>query len=571
MDIQNPNILVHSYGTLFGTNEDASNYVTKARRIWMNTFLELFKTLLEKHVDILPEDANTQTIEFYYEKVLDPIIGLINETKDKELSAIVDLNADKRDLNADYFDFDSELSVTRIANPTTNDICPDIKISETAFMEHVVNKYTELTGIEFPYTDIPIMTIYPSISGVYNFGKMYSKYIDSGKNKKRETYNAIVEISRKSIMLDYADLEKEYNTVEKTLTDSGMELLKSVVIKYTDFVVPMICINLRRDYHQYTNFISNMYNNFCNNYQSSLRLQKDMYLIFQDVISSPIGVNLAFVYSTQFATSSIEFMNPNCKHGGMLTELNTIFDKPYLTEYMEYVRPFNSVYEGLTSLLQEELQAYSNLVTTNTNRLFDYIVTYFNTNGADKKINKIQELTMHAFTELLSSLTTSSKYGVHSLLFDTIKNFVDSLDFNNIRNVLITISKKMGRAIDVLTPGNNSNRAALGPYPVIDEELMRRNYTFMGTSSAAAEGNDIIKDILFKKCSNACMNNMGARFESVASFEDAMGILMECKGYLEVFNMSTVAENAETKQFGAFLKNSIRYAEEAVENFKVNE
>lgn len=570
----NMEILSASYGTLLGTNADASDYISKCRNVWMNSFLFLFKKLLAEHPDTIDTDyVSDFNTDEYYKTCLEPIIDAVNDYKNDFLkSALVQDQDAENDLDddVDYFDFDDDLSVTRITNPTITDLCPDIKISEVAYMEQVVSQFTESTGIEFPYNDLPIMTMFPSISGVYNFGKMYVSVIDSGENKKRHTYYAILEVSRTSIMRDLAALQGEYNRETKELSDAGGNILRGIIEKYTDFAVPIICINLRRDYHQYTNFISNLYNSFSNNYTSAVRLQRDMYLIFREVISSPIGVNLAFLYSSQYATSTLEFLHSSYKYGALLTELDNVLNETKLTNYIPYIREYTSIYKDLAQMFDIERESFINIVTTNTNRMFDYIVTYFNTNGGNDKLGNLKTLVNGAFSSMLNEISTTKKFN-KSLLADTVAAFVDSLNFNNIDNILANISRKAGLAYVNTTPGIHSNRAALNPGRPNDADFLARQTTFIGHSSAAAESTTLITEVLISKKSNAVMRSLATRFENVNSFEDAMGLLIDSKAYYQICDQSTAHENAETQQFKVFLGNCVRKAENMKDEYSVKD
>lgn len=546
-----------SYGTLLGTNADIAAVLDKTKNIWMYTFLEIFKEMLDRFSGVNVDELMNSDPKLFVDNYLNPIVEKVNSAKkvqcDCKFNEVPD-NEDTFDeagLKGDVYDLLQEIPTSRITNPAPFDLAPDIAISQQVFMEP-----NDGGAISFPYDMIPIMNIIPGTGSVYHrYQNMYNRYFkESIENdmKERMGQSSILEISLKSLIKDYNSLVPEWNTDAKTLSSEGMAILKSIVFKYTDFALPLIMINLRRDYEFGSNLIDVIFNYFSNNYQSAMVAQRYMYAITNALIYSKVGSAMLKAYSLKYATSTLDLLNPNWKYSTLVAEeLSNIAGCDCIKNYLEYNKSEGLDIIPIVEYLDCEREATSNVMTRIFNTVLAILSGSVCIDGSkciSKKLSYQLSSIVAAFGEEISPMNYRDKIFADILLLSP--NFIE-------KELLPKVAAVQMVRLSTTAPGARSND---NQFTCVAQEILSRNEMsracVIGTNSAAMESGNYIRGILNTKTSNEVMRLLATECENIKTFEDAKSILSETRVYKEALKASDcTTESAETNQFKIFLNN----------------
>lgn len=540
-----------------GATNDLSDLIDKIKNAQNNVFFELFKHIINSFPNpddaacLLDHDRHT-----FFIKYIIPLTQEINRLKDEysikkldtEWASIVGDNSGLT--NPDVYDLMDDSHTERLSNPDIGDIIPDICISERTYLE------TETNGnVTFPYNEIPMMCIIPSVGIVYdNVNKVSELYNKVPENRKCHPESAILEISVKSLLEDYRKIFAGCDPNTKDLNEDGMRALRNVIEKYSNFAIALIMINLRKDHEYGTNFTDVIYNHFANNYQSAIVANKYMYGITTALIYSKLGHDLVHAYAFKYATSVIDLMDQNNPCTTVLTEQLVGATGQYvIANYMDYIKNLNVDFTGLIESAKSERVA----MTALSDRFINMILSVLSESICiDGNIQMNENLGKIISTTLLP-LKAMEDDAEYSAAHRALVHIVKGCEHGTILELTKQVAKVQMVRTFTSAPGVRSNRAQFTP---IAQEILSgkemQMYNYIGNNSAALECSDFIKEIVKTKTCNAVMRMVAVECENLNSLEDAKHILMETKMFRDAYNHSSVTEEtADTKEFKTFLNN----------------
>lgn len=541
-----------------GTTNDLSDLVDKIKNAQNNVFFELFKHIINSFptpddaVSMLENERHTFFIKYVIplnkeiNKLKDQYC--INKLNDEEFLGVVGDNAGLT--NPETYDLMSDTKVERLTNPDIGDIIPDLCISERVYLE------TENKGsVAFPYNEIPLMCIIPSVGSVYDkVNKLSELYNKVSENRKCHPESAIMEISIRSLIEDYRKIYAGSNPTTKELNEDGMHALRDVIEKYTNFAIALIMINLRKDHEYGTNFTDVIYNYFANNYQSAIVANKYMYGITTALVYSKLGHDLVHAYAFKYATSVFDLMDPNNPCSTVLTEQLVDATGQYVVaNYMEYIKNLNVDFTDLIESAKSERVAMAKL----SERFINMILSVLSESICiDGNVQMNANLGKIISTTLLP-LKAMDDDGDYSAAHRALVHIVKGCEHGSIRELTEQVAKVQMVRTFTSAPGVRSNRAQFTP---IAQEILSgkelQMYNYIGNNSAALECGDFIKEVVKTKQCNAVMRMIAVECENLSDLEDAKHILMETKIFQDAYNHSTITEeSAETKEFKTFLNN----------------
>ena len=537
-----------------GATSDLSDLVEKIKNAQNNVFFELFKHIINSFPN--PDDAvsllNNDRRTFFIKYVI-PLTQKINELKDQY--SVKKLNENWFEngtglANPDTYDLMSDNKTERLTNPDLGDIIPDICISERTYLE------TENNGsISFPYNEIPMMCIIPSVGSIYDgVNKISELYNKVPENRKCHPEAAIMEISINSLLEDYRKIFAGCDPNTKDLNEDGMNAFRNVISKYTDFAIALIMINLRKDHEYGTNFTDLIYNHFANNYQSAIVANKYMYGITTALIYSKLGHDLVHAYAFKYATSVIDLLDHNNPYNTVLTEQLVDATGNYvIANYMDYIQNTKVDFTALIESAKSEREAMSALSDRFINMILSVLSESICIDGNVQMNENLGKIISTTLLPLKAMEDDADYSAAHRALVHIVKGCE--------HGTILELTKQVAKVQMVRTfttaPGVRSNRAQFTP---IAQEILSgkdmQMYNYIGNNSAALECSDFVKEIVKTKTCNAAIRMVAVECENINNLDDAKHILMEAKIFRDAYNHSSVTEEtADTKEFKTFLDN----------------
>jgi hypothetical protein len=557
-----------SYGSLLNLNTDINDVMEKTRNAWQNIFLSFFKEVI---LGLAPGDNldTALTNSNAFGKIFSNALSKANITANEQRQ-IFGIPAFKADLSqdVDFIDLSPDEISQRITNPTSGDMIPQLMVSPCTLFEYTVNTPES----RFPYGAFPIMALHPSARAMYRFNKVYKKYVtDERVFGDQDLLNgAVLEISAKSVIEDITKLLTEYDYETKQFSENGMSMFKEVVMKYTDFALPLIAVNMRVDRDMGESFIRCIYQLFSNNYMGALYFQKRMFELVNTLIQSGVGQSLIKFFGFGKTVTTLDLINPNWKYNTLLHEvLHTTLDVPSVCLYKTHMNIEVIPYANIQTLLEMERDALEKIAT----RIINLLILGFVVNRTPGKTVYTRD-----FAELNSILvrnvsdwkrTTSDTDGL-SYTCRIMEALRDSLSGNKVNVIMSRMDKIDGVSEhETLPPNKYANDAQMTTQAVYTDEYITGAYRYLGKNAAALEDAQIAKDIKYNGISNAAMREIGTRVQDIQSYEDALGIFLDAASYLDVLKSSTVkTENAETEQFKILLNNTCGKMKEIMDEYK---
>jgi hypothetical protein len=561
-----------SYGSLLNINTDIKDIMTKTENAWTTIFLELFKFLLaeisQDGYGIL-DFANQPAMTKLYAKAQSEINNRILNARTKYFETPMF----KADLSheIDFIDLTATDDInTRITNPTSDDVLPTIVLSTSTSFEYILRKFSGL----FPYDVIPVMAIHPSARSLYRMYKLYKRYVTDERvyvqNENSSNMGTILEISTHSIVNDLEKLLRFYDVSTQQLDDDGLTMLKDIVYKYTSFVMPLIAINTRSDRDLGENFVETVFNIFSNQYSGALFFQRQMFETINAIIQSALGIPLVRFYNLKGAVSTLDLLNPNCKYNTLLFEtIGNVLGYDDIANYTKYLETISFPFENIALELTEERESLNAVILRWIRLLLLGLIL-------DRTPGQIGYRSKHLISievmlqKLVAMLRSNEEYVVNSipLLPSVAYHTVASLYMiirspTAISNIQERISAVNYEKPEFTIPSHKYGNDMQATYPgVYNDEFITNTYKFLGRNAAAQEHASIAKEIFREHKSFAAMRDIGVRVSEIASYEDALGLLMDVESYLDIIASSSndkklvITENADTEQFKLLLLNT---------------
>lgn len=561
-----------SYGSLLNINTDMADVMAKAKNSWTSIFLELFKYLLGN------VGSYQELIDNHVKLFANAAFKINSDINDARTAAFQTPEYQTRlSQDLDYIDLTTtEDNNTRITNPAADDMLPFIMISKSTAFEHVLDKFNGL----FPYDKIPVMTIHQSGRSLYRWYKLYKRYVtapdielhltDANENFYAGTR---VEISQTSLMRDISQLFRFYDINTQTLNDDGLELLKNTVLRYTDFIIPLIAINTRIDFDLGESFIETIYNLFNNQYTGALYFQKQMFETMNAIMQSNCGIPMFRLYNIGKSVSTLDLINPNCKYNTLLHEtLSNNLNCEGITNYSLWCK---DIAFPIEEELANERLAFSGIAR----RIIDCILLGFildrnpdpRTNF-QKKLSEARCMLFKIRDKYHDNPSVPRADSGIGFIYDTAVNLLEKgLSDTTIALVQEKINSVNYNKDAGSVPAHKYNNDSQFAYPgVYNDEFLNTVYKFTGKNSAAQEHASIAREIYRDKKSFAAMRDIGVRVSEISCYEDALGLLMDANSYLDIFNhsKSTVMEDADAGQFKLLLLNTRAAMKKQIEEFR---
>jgi hypothetical protein len=547
------------YGSLLNINTDIADVMTKAKSAWDGIFLEFFKYVLSQVS--APVEVNSQA----FGKLLENSQEYLNKLILNARVAQFETQNFKADLSheIDFINLtDSDNISTRITNPTGDDILPFAVLTKAPAFDYILNKFGGL----FPYAEIPVMAIHPSVRSLYRWYRLYKRYVTDQRlymqDENSMITGTILEISTKSLTADISKLLRYFDYGTQILDTDGIELLRTIVFKYSAFVIPLIAINVRNDFDLGENFTETLYNIFSNQYSGALYFQKQMFEITNTIVQSSLGIPLIRFFNFQKTISTLDLIVPNCKYNTLLHEvLAKDLRCDTVTEYINYYQNVQYAPEMIEESFKEERDGLTSFILRITRLIMlGFIVTRDTKRfKSNQDIDDARFAISRALTKLRETdneIETSFMYKIHDELYTILQGNTVGVIQDRINAVN---RDKPNRAV----PANKYNNDSQFEYPgVYNDEFINNAYKFVGRNAAAQEHAAIALEIYRDRKSFAAMRDIGVRAEELATYEDVVSLLMDAESYLDIIerskkeNKRTVVEDADTQQFKLLLRNT---------------
>ena len=550
-------VRVFNHHLIDNPSNDIGALLDKTRNAQMYTFFEIFKHMM----NIFPSPVECDTMiksndrMAFFNRYINPLVKRINELKNQYRSTEIydDEWFEKMNstglANPDLIDL-LDTSPEKIVNPTLSDIVPDIEISLDVFTETAENG-----NIQFPYETIPMLCMIPSVTSIYDkhddMSRLYYKV-----QKERDCFpeSPILEISLKSLLMDYASIYPEYNTETKIVSPAGLALMKRIIEKYSDFSLPLIFITLRKDYEFTESYTSRIYNFFTNNYQSAIVANKYMNGITNALIYSKLGHDLIHLLAFTNSTSTIDLLNPNDPYRVLLNEtIVTASGNDSIRNYIKIIETQNVDFSQLVEDGIKERLALDKLMS----RLFNIILSILSESISLDGNYQINEKLLSALTSATSPLSELTRDCVVNAVGRALLRISEGIKCGNIRQLTKTVAEVQSVRTFTTSPGVRSNRSQFTP---IAQQILSgtdiQQYNFIGNNSAALECVDMMKEINRTKMSNSAMRMLATECENIKTLDDAYRITFEAKMFKEALNHSrSRIKTEDTEIFRVFLNN----------------
>ena len=550
-------VRVFNHHLIDNPSNDIGALLDKTRNAQMYTFFEIFKHMMNTFPSPVECDTMIKSNNHmaFFNRYINPLVKRVNELKNQYRSTEIydDEWFEKMNstglVNPDLIDL-LDTSPEKIVNPTLSDIVPDIEISLDVFTETAENG-----NIQFPYETIPMLCMIPSVTSIYDkhddMSRLYYKV-----QKERDCFleSPILEISLKSLLMDYASIYSEYNTETKIVNPAGLALMKRIIEKYSDFSLPLIFITLRKDYEFTESYTSRIYNFFTNNYQSAIVANKYMNGITNALIYSKLGHDLIHLLAFTNSTSTIDLLNPNDPYRVLLNEtIVTASGNDSIRNYIKIIETQNVDFSQLVEDGIKERLALDKLMS----RLFNIILSILSESISLDGNYQINEKLLSALTSATSPLSELTRDCVVNAVGRALLRISDGIKCGNIRQLTKTVAEVQSVRTFTTSPGVRSNRSQFTP---IAQQILSgtdiQQYNFIGNNSAALECVDMMKEINRTKTSNSAMRMLATECENIKTLDDAYRITFEAKMFKEALNHSrSRIKTEDTEIFRVFLNN----------------
>jgi len=532
---------------------DLKELFTIAYNSWQGFFLRFFQDLLQSipNATVL---SNPKDLSF--QKAISGAVNNLNTcilAKRNEQHPQGFISCDFCH-DIDFVDLVIDNTPTRVTNPTVYDMLPFVCVKETTFFEY-------MDGMREAAKAIPIMAIYPSSRALYRTTKSLKKYYPGDARKSIHgsdiDTSSRVEISITSVSTDLLRICEDFNFDNRSLGTSGMATLSAVVNKYTDFILPIIAINLRVDADLSEGLSMMIYEFILKEYTASIYFQKKLFECIEALIRSGIGFPLIKAFGIQKVISTIQLLNPNNIYATLLYEtLAKTCNVEQLNNHKSYIDAVNVVTIVNSEKIAEERGALMMVVR----RVMCFIITALITEGQvsrnsaqtykSKAINLLEDIKQH-----LSSVGDTDSL-MTDYFFELRNAIVKHGD-----NMFYIVKNIAGAKTSSVPITRHANDGQVASQKVYDDQYITGAYSFIGKSSVTNESTtveiqkdaiEVAKDILNTKNSFAACKEISYRTTNIQCYEDALGILLDVKAYRDILAHSTArtlseedAKNAE--------------------------
>lgn len=575
-DIAN-NQMVNSFGYIMSSESDFMPTINIVYNIWQKKFFDLFKCLLNNHPSDVENYIDDPTV-VYMNKFINPIVEQLNganynsECKSKS-------NEEYNDFNPKFIDLTNNDESIKLTNPTEFDLQPAIVITDNPFISNMcINEvFTNNYNIQYPHIELPIMTIHPSIRNTNKFRTIFNNEIgieDKNNINPNSIYSRsrpIIEISLKSLLIAFNQICVEINGDSGEITEVGKAIMEDKIKLFSTIATALTIYNLRKDANQGIDFVHEIYDRFCNNYQNAIINQQYMFTIINKIFDSNMGKELLSLIASEKSTSSFEFLDKSSKESIFFKEIletNNNKDTLDFSNNLQFI--IDSAYNSTDcdavcdtlKMICEQKESYTHIITKITNYFIDGIMQMIN--GGYKYETRDKYICTKPFTalqEVLSNLKNNC--GCNSKLISSVFdiNITRLFEASNISsqyNLIKDIQKSIFNNPDPTIMGGYSNMNWNKPTEITyTKDFLSTRYGGVTNDSSAMENVSIELEVLGTKKSNIAMNEIATKCSSIATFEDAMDILLKTDKYLDLASKSKIKEeNVDTIQFKRFMMNA---------------
>lgn len=523
-----------------------SELAVTLQNIWSQAFFDFFKTTLTGLARLEHEVSGNKYALLFNQatsrmnEILVQAVTTLKPFENRDPDAILTAKPDS------YLDLQNHEASIRMVNPHPIDLIAHVSVTD-GFAYGILVSNLEAT--EDPYTDVVMMTIYPSIANSNVLNTVYRRYVDSNSNSAVATNTgstqAILELSAE-VLIDHLGALGSH-LVGETLDSEGEALLKDYVLNYSRYAALLILYNLRTGRNGSIQFIKSLFHEFQKRYQNNFFIQLDLYNFTTRFLANPYGALLARLRSVEFAQSTVELLCS--KDAASIADTKLLDDVEYERSYFRSTTPLSSeTCTPLQTRLHEVITANKQALMHCVALIYDRIIADIigNTVGVAHYTGSNYQR-VEAYLQLFK--------GIHGI---TGNPSIVLTSLNALHNN--SLSHTIGKILHT-TP------ALVDSTPSYDPASMKDYYTSMtNTRGVAVEEAHEVAKLFAHKYSYPLMRSVKTRLENLSCEEDILGLLLDLGTYNHMVRSSTAIDTEDSTQFRIFIDNAYQQVSKLLDN-----